>query len=313
MQQFPVLRRGRLKTLQVNLGYRCNQACTHCHVNAGPNRTEMMGDMVLEQVLSLAEKVGIERLDLTGGAPEMHPKFMTAVTRARTAGITVVDRCNLTILEEEGYERLADQMAENRVYVIASLPCYTGDNVDQQRGHGVFAKSIAGLKKLNQVGYGDPSGDLRLDLVYNPQGPTLPPDPETLQSDYRAHLEEMGIYFNEVFSITNMPIKRFKRKLIKEGTYATYMNLLRENYFAPNLEHLMCKELISIDWRGYIYDCDFTQMLDLPLGGKRTHISELHPESLQEGDIAVGEHCFGCAAGRGSSCGGALTRNGGQQ
>ena len=218
-----------------------------------------------------------------------------------------MDRCNLTILEEQGFEDLAAQLAENKVYVVASLPCYTRDNVDRQRGNGVFSKSLLGLKRLNRLGYGDPSGDLRLDLVYNPQGPTLPPEPDSLQGDYRANLEELGIRFNELLSITNMPIKRFKRKLIKDGGYAAYMNLLKRNYFQPNLQRVMCKELISIDWRGYIYDCDFNQMLDLPLGNKRTHISELLPESLQADEIAVGEHCFGCTAGRGSSCGGVLT------
>ena len=202
MQKFPNIQRGQLKTLQVNLGYRCNQACTHCHVGAGPNRTEMMSSVILDQVLCLAEELKIERLDLTGGAPEMHPEFMTAVARASARGITVVDRCNLTILEEQGFEDLAAQLAENKVYVVASLPCYTRDNVDRQRGNGVFSKSLSGLKRLNRLGYGDPSGDLRLDLVYNPQGPTLPPEPDSLQGDYRANLEELGIRFNELLSIT---------------------------------------------------------------------------------------------------------------
>ena len=307
MNQFPGVQRGELKTLQVNLGYRCNQACSHCHVGAGPNRTEVMSNAILSQVLSLAEELRVERLDLTGGAPELHPEFMTAVERARAAGITAVDRCNLTILEEEGFGDLAGQLAENKVYIVASLPCYTRENVDRQRGHGVFVKSLAGLKRLNQLGYGNPTGDLRLDLVYNPQGPTLPPDPDSLENEYRANLKELGVRFNSLLSITNMPIKRFKRKLIRDGEYDEYISLLKRNYFAPNLDHVMCRELISIDWRGYIYDCDFNQMLGLPLGGERTHISDVHLDSLKAGNVVVGEHCFGCTAGRGSSCGGALT------
>ena len=308
MEQFPRIRRGQLKTLQVNLGYRCNQACAHCHVNAGPNRTEVMSNVTLRQVLSLAEKLKIERLDLTGGAPELHPEFVMAIERARAAGITTVDRCNLTILEEEGLGDLAEQLAENKVHIVASLPCYTRDNVDRQRGNGVFVKSLAGIKRLNQLGYGDPAGDLRLDLVYNPQGSTLPPDSDSLENEFRANLEELGVRFNNLLCITNMPIKRFKRKLIRDGEYDEYMSLLKRNYFAPNLERVMCRELISVDWRGYIYDCDFNQMLNLPLGGKRLHIAELNFDSLEASDVVVGDHCFGCAAGRGSSCGGALTR-----
>ncbi|MDH5378477.1 MAG: arsenosugar biosynthesis radical SAM protein ArsS [Gammaproteobacteria bacterium] len=310
VSDFPRIRRGSLQTLQVNLGYRCNQQCLHCHVNASPKRKEEMSKEVIDQVLAFAFRAGVNALDLTGGAPELNPHFRYMVSQAREAGIKVMDRCNLTILNEPGQEDLAQFLAQHQVEVVASLPCYSESNVDEQRGKGVFEGSIEGLKKLNQLGYGKPDSVLILNLVYNPVGPHLPPSQSALQADYKKQLDDQfGIQFNQLFTITNMPIKRFGSTLISRGQFEDYMNLLKENFSQTNLEGVMCKTLISVDWQGYVYDCDFNQMLELSskIGTrKKTHISELVPEELEKSSIVVADHCYACTAGQGSSCGGAL-------
>ena len=310
---FPPISRGRLETLQVNLGYLCNQTCIHCHVNAGPRRKEIMDVDTVHAVLDFLAAQRIETLDLTGGAPEMNPHFRFLVTEARRMGVRVIDRCNLTILEEEGYDDLAEFLAANRVEVVASLPCYLGENVDAQRGKGVFDCSIRALRRLNAAGYGIEDSGLLLTLVYNPQGPSLPPSQEELEASYKRELHlRYGIVFNQLFTITNMPIKRFGSTLISKGKFASYMQLLKQSYSEENLRGVMCRSLISVDWRGYVYDCDFNQMLDLPLRGKcaskdgHTHLSELMGRDLDDNPIVVMDHCYGCTAGQGSSCGGAL-------
>ncbi len=307
---FPALRRMSLETLQVNLGYLCNQTCLHCHVNAGPTRKEIMTRGTIDEILSYLAQSNIKTLDLTGGAPEMNPHFRDLVSGARTLGIKVIDRCNLTILNEEGYEGLAAFLAEQQVEVVASLPCYLEDNVNAQRGKGVFHDSIEGLKKLNALGYGKTDSGLTLNLVFNPQGPALPPSQESLQASYKTHLKEhYEIAFNQLFTITNMPIKRFGSMLISKGQFEEYMTLLRDSYNPDTLGDVMCRSTLSVDWQGYLYDCDFNQMLDLaaPLDKKpRTHISELSTIDLEGQPIIVKNHCYGCTAGQGSSCGGAL-------
>lgn len=305
---FPSIKRAELKILQVNLGYRCNQQCLHCHVNAGPNRKEMMDTETLEFILPVIRARRIGTLDLTGGAPELHHGFRSLVVAARAEGIHVIDRCNLTILFEPGQDGLADFLAGQQVEIIASLPCYSLKNVDQQRGTGVFDKSIAGLMKLNALGYGQDGSDLKLNLVFNPQGASLPPDQQRLQADYKRILyEHFGIVFNELYTIANMPIKRFGSTLISKGQFHDYIQLLKDNFQASNLDHLMCRSLISVDWQGYLYDCDFNQQLGLGMG----HTSHAHLRDLLETEfvgegICVADHCFGCTAGQGSSCGGAL-------
>ncbi|MDH5391721.1 MAG: arsenosugar biosynthesis radical SAM protein ArsS [Gammaproteobacteria bacterium] len=306
---FPAIQRGPLKTLQVNLGYRCNQQCLHCHVDAGPNRKEMMSHENINEIIKLLSSGQIETLDLTGGAPELHPEFRRLVERARALDVHVIDRCNLTILSEPGQQNLAQFLAANQVEVVASLPCYTADNVDGQRGKGVFDASIEGIRQLNQLGYAD-SSDHVLNLVYNPTGAFLPPSQVGLESDYKKQLgEQFAISFNHLFTITNMPIKRFGSTLISKGEFNNYMGLLKASFSANNLQTVMCRDLISIDWQGWLYDCDFNQMLELPLllGGKKKHISELLVEQLQNNDIVIADHCYGCTAGQGSSCGGALS------
>lgn len=311
--RFPALRRNKLETLQVNLGYLCNQQCLHCHVNAGPRRTEIMTRETVEQVLAYLRAANIGALDLTGGAPELNPHFRDIVRTARAQGTRVIDRCNLTILEEPGQEDLAEFLAMQRVEAIASLPCYLEDNVDRQRGKGVFAASIRALRRLNALGYGQPDSGLILNLVYNPQGPSLPPAQGPLQADYKQHLsDEYGIVFNQLFTLANMPIQRFGSTLISKGQFEDYMTLLHEAHQDTNLESVMCRDLISIDWQGYVYDCDFNQMLALPLrlnGRPRTHIKDLMEVNLTGNPIVVKDHCYGCTAGQGSSCGGALVKN----
>ena len=305
---FPAVRRGSLETLQVNLGYLCNLSCVHCHVNAGPTRTEQMDRETVDAVLELAIRRGVETLDLTGGAPELNPHFRYLVTRAVDRGIRVIDRCNLTVLLEPGQEDLAAFLAGHGVEVTASLPCYLEDNVEQQRGRGVYDDSIEALRQLNGLGYGR-TPDLILNLVYNPVGPVLPPPQGALEADYKRELaERFGVTFNQLFTITNMPISRFGAVLLARDEYLPYMQLLRDNFSGDNLATLMCRSLISIDWRGYVYDCDFNQMLDLPvLAADRRHVRDLLHAPVAEGDlVATGEHCYGCAAGQGSSCGGAL-------
>jgi len=307
---FPSISRKPLTVLQVNLGYLCNLSCVHCHVNAGPKRTEMMSRETIEQVLALAESANIHTLDLTGGAPEMHPDFRYLVRAARDRGIEVIDRCNLTILEASGYEDLAEFMAAQQVQITASLPCYLEENVDKQRGKGVFRDSLAALQRLNKLGYGQPDNELLLNLVFNPQDAVLPPDQHKLEQAYKQHLEDKyAIVFNHLYAVTNMPIKRFGSILISQGRFDAYLALLKDNFRAENLDNLMCLDTVSIDWQGYVYDCDFNQMLELPLGAvakPKVHISELHLEHLKDASVATAAHCYGCTAGQGSSCGGAL-------
>ena len=307
---FPALRRGRLQTLQVNLGYRCNQSCLHCHVNAGPNRTEAMDGATVDLVVEVLRARAIGTLDLTGGAPELNPHFRRLVIAARALGVRVIDRCNLTILSEPGQDDLAEFLAAHGVVVIASLPCYSPANVDRQRGDGVFDRSIAGLRVLNALGYGDEASGLVLDLVYNPQGPSLPPPQAALQADYKRELAaHFGIRFNQLLTITNMPIQRFGSTLVSKGQFAGYMQLLKGAYRPENLDTVMCRTLISVDWQGDLSDCDFNQMLGLParLGGKsRAHLRDLLVHDAQGEAIRIADHCYGCTAGQGSSCGGAL-------
>lgn len=308
---FPHIRRGTIETLQVNLGYRCNQSCLHCHVNAGPTRTEEMSANNVDAVIDFIDvSPSVTVLDLTGGAPEMNAHFRRLVKAARARGLRVIDRCNLTILEEPGYEALARFLADHGVEVVASLPCYLGDNVDRQRGKGVFGASIRALQKLNALGYGAPGSGLQLNLVYNPQGPVLPPSQETLEQAYREHLgAEFGIRFNQLFTLANMPIKRFGSMLVSKGQFHDYMRTLRGAHRPENLAAVMCRSLVSVDWRGYLYDCDFNQQLDMPIANvahPRLHLRDATAAMLAGGAIRVADHCYGCTAGQGSSCGGAL-------
>src|SRR5262245_18809797 len=308
---FPAIQRGRIETLQVNVGYKCNQTCVHCHVNAGPSRTEMMDRETVADVIAFLKTSGIRILDITGGAPELNPHFRALVLAGRNLGVHVMDRCNLTVLEQPGQEDTAHFLAANGVEIVASLPCYLEENVDAQRGKGVFEGSIRALKLLNGLGYGKPASGLGLNLVYNPQGPTLPPAQDKLEDAYHRQLEEhYGVVFNRLYVLTNMPIQRFGSMLISKGQFEQYMALLKDAYQPHNLEAVMCRSLISVDWRGYVYDCDFNQMLGLPLrfrGRPRVHLRELAGADLTNNPIVVKDHCYGCTAGQGSSCGGALS------
>ena len=307
---FPALRRRRLETLQVNVGYRCNQSCLHCHVNAGPNRTEEMSGDTVDLVLEVLRARQVPSLDITGGAPELNPHFRELVEGARARGVRVIDRCNLTILEAPGEEGLAEFLAANQVEIIASLPCYTEELVDRQRGKGVYELSIRALRRLNALGYGMDASGLELNLVYNPQGPSLPPPQEKLQADYKRELRDrFGIRFNRLYTLANMPIARFGSMLISKRQFNDYMRLLQESFREENLDAVMCRTLVSVDWQGYVYDCDFNQMLGIPLrvsGRRRVKLSDLIGTHLDGNPIAVKDHCFGCTAGQGSSCGGAL-------
>jgi radical SAM/Cys-rich protein len=306
---FPEVRRGKLDTLQINVGYRCNQSCFHCHVNAGPNRTEEMSGEVADTVLAFLARRRVVKLDITGGAPELNAHFRRLVIEARKLGVSVMDRCNLTILEQPGQEDLAQFLADNRVEIVASMPCYLQDNVERQRGKGVFSGSIRGLKRLNALGYGR-HPKLTLNLVYNPQGPALPPAQAELEADYKRVLgERYGIVFNKLFVLANMPIQRFGSMLVSKGEFDGYLRLLQDAHLDANLYGVMCRSLISVDWQGYVYDCDFNQMLGLPLtrgGRKRLHLAELIDEDISGNPVRVAGHCYGCTAGQGSSCGGAL-------
>jgi len=304
---FPSLQRTELETVQANLGYRCNQACRHCHVDAGPARTEAMDLETVNCVLQFLAESGATTLDLTGGAPELNPHFRHMVIKARELGVRVIDRCNLTVLEEPGFEDLAAFLADWEVEIIASLPCYLEDNVDRQRGRGVFQASIRALRRLNELGYAGLNSNLRLNLVYNPQGARLPPSQSELEAAYRDHLQRhFGIQFTCLYALANMPIQRFAADLSKRGELDRYMKLLRESYREENLPAVMCRSLVSIGWDGTVYDCDFNQMLELPLGRRRTHVRNLTTAALQRETIVTAGHCFGCTAGSGSSCGGAL-------
>jgi radical SAM/Cys-rich protein len=307
---FPRLERRKLTTLQVNLGYTCNQSCLHCHVNAGPTRKEQMSAEIIGEVLHFAAASGIATLDLTGGAPELNPHFRDLVVEARALAIHVMDRCNLTILEEPGQEDLGEFLASHAVEVVASLPCYLKENVDGQRGDGVYETSVRALRRLNALGYGKGDARLPLNLVYNPTGPYLPPAQCGLEADYKRELQaRFGIVFDRLFTITNMPIARFGSTLLSKGRFEEYMQLLRDAYREENLDQVMCRDLISVDWQGLVYDCDFNQMLGLPLswsGRGHTHLSDLMGNDLAGNPIVVADHCYGCTAGQGSSCGGAL-------
>lgn len=303
---FPAISRLQLETLQINLGYLCNLSCLHCHVNAGPKRKEVMTRETVDQVISFLKTQKVNTLDLTGGAPEMNPHFRELVMVARSLGIKVTDRCNLTILQEPGYEQTAQFLADQQVEIEASLPCYLEDNVDQQRGNGVFQQSIKTLQQLNQLGYGiDPA--LSLNLMYNPQGPSLPPAQTELEVAYKQHLkDEHGVVFNNLYTITNMPIQRFGSTLVSKGHFEGYMQLLRDSYKPENLKTVMCRTILSVDWQGFVYDCDFNQMLKVPMPSGKKHIKDITAMSLENNPISVLEHCYGCTAGQGSSCGGAL-------
>ncbi len=308
---FPPLRRGALDTLQVNLGYLCNQQCLHCHVAAGPGRTELMSRETVDQVIGFLGASSITTLDLTGGAPEMNPHFRDLVRAARECGIRVIDRCNLTILLEPGFEDLAGFLAGQSVEITASLPCYLEDNVDQQRGKGVHARSIEALRRLNALGYGREGSGRVLNLVYNPLGPSLPPAQGPLEAAYKTELaSRYGIVFDRLYALANMPIQRFGSTLISRGTFDGYLDLLRNAHRPDNLDSVMCRSLLSVDWQGYLYDCDFNQMLGLGLPlvpGRRTHLADLAGLELGGRPIEVRNHCYGCTAGQGSSCGGSLS------
>ena len=307
---FPAIARGQLQTLQVNVGYRCNQSCVHCHVNAGPNRTEEMDGGTVDLVLNFLDRQRVITLDITGGAPELNAHFRRLVTAARDMGVKVMDRHNLTVQEQPGQDDLADFLAANQVEVVASMPCYLQDNVDKQRGKGVYDGSVRALKRLNALGYGRDGSGLTLNLVYNPLGPALPPSQAELEADYKRVLaERFGIVFNSLFTLANMPIQRFGAILLAKGEFDGYLDKLTHAHRAENLDGVMCRSLLSVDYRGYVYDCDFNQMLDLPLarGGRAlTHLSDLLDDDVAGNPIRVAGHCFGCTAGQGSSCGGAL-------
>jgi radical SAM/Cys-rich protein len=308
---FPALRRERVETLQVNLGYRCNQACLHCHVAAGPNRTEEMPADVVEDVLRFLAAHAVPVLDVTGGAPELHPLFRSLVARARALGAEVIDRCNLTILEEPGQEDLATFLAAARVRIVASLPCYLEANVDRQRGRGTYGKSIRALRRLNALGYGRGTTGLELDLVYNPLGPTLPPPQAALERDYARELAARhGVTFDRLLTLANMPVGRFRAALASAGALDAYVERLRAAHRDENLGQVMCRTLVSVDWQGTVYDCDFNQMLGVPFAGAgrpRSRLRELLATPLDGSPIQVAEHCFGCTAGQGSGCSGALS------
>ena len=302
--EFPAIERGRITTLQLNLGYRCNLSCIHCHVNAGPRRTETMDRETMQLALKVGQKLGVSILDLTGGSPEMNVDFRWLVETAKAQGLHVMDRLNPTIMEEPGYEWVGDFLAAHQVEAVASLPCYSQGNVDEQRGDGVFESSIKALRKLNALGYAMPGSDLVLNLVYNPNGAFLPPAQAQLEVQYRQLLgDNFGIHFNRLYALANMPIQRFGSWLLSKGKFTDYMETLRNAHQDANLDGVMCRSTLSVGYDGEVYDCDFNQMLKLPLAGraKNTHLRD-----LLEQDIGVAGHCFGCTAGQGSSCGGAL-------
>jgi len=294
--------------LQINLGKLCNLACHHCHVDAGPKRTEIMLWPVMEKILDWAQDAKIERVDLTGGAPELNPNFRRFCDRLIAMGIEITSRCNITVLFEPNQQDLAEWYAQRRIRLVCSLPCYTEDNVDAQRGKGVFDKSIAGLQLLNSLGYGMPQSELSLDLVYNPIGAFLPPAQEGLEQDYRTMLSDnFNIQFSNLLAITNIPINRFAHALQRDGEIEDYQHLLVSNFNAETLDGLMCRHLINLDWLGQVYDCDFNQMLEIPMSGAAPRfLWDMAIDDVAGQSIATNRHCFGCTAGSGSSCGGVL-------
>ena len=307
VSSFPAIQRDELTTLQINIGYRCNQSCFHCHVNAGPNRREAMTSDTIQLVLEFMQKHAVSTLDITGGAPELHPEFRNLVRQTRALGVRVIDRCNLTVLELDDQRDTAEFMAAEQVEIVASLPCYLENNVDAQRGDGVFDDSIKALRKLNALGYGDEQSGLILNLVYNPQGANLPPPQTDLEASYKKQLaQNYGVIFNQLYTLTNMPIARFGSTLVSKGRFNSYMQLLKNSHRDENLDSVMCRNLISVDYRGYVFDCDFNQMLKLPIAGEHRHIKDLLNFDFKNKNIAVADHCYGCTAGQGSSCGGAL-------
>ncbi|NRB37380.1 MAG: arsenosugar biosynthesis radical SAM protein ArsS [Pseudomonadales bacterium] len=301
------LRRDKITTLQLNIGKRCNQACHHCHVESGPDHTENMNGESIDRLLTLLEQdKNILTVDITGGAPELNPHFRRFVTAIRAMGKKVINRCNLTILFEAGQEDTANFLADQGIHIVASLPCYSQKNVDAQRGKNVFEKSIQALQLLNALGYGTDE-NLKLDLVYNPGGAFLPPPQQQLERDYKDKLfQDFGIQFNQLYAITNMPIKRFEHQLHRDGLLEDYMQLLLDNFNPDALDNVMCKNQISIGFDGAIYDCDFNQMLDIPVSGKTLDIFSIQRFDDINTFIAVADHCFACTAGSGSSCGGSL-------
>jgi len=305
---FDGLQRSTVDTLQINVGKVCNQACHHCHVEAGPKRTESMTRETAERVLLLLQNTPeVESIDITGGAPELNPNFRALVREGRRLGKRVIDRCNLTVLLEPGFEDLAEFLRMYEVDVIASLPCYTAENVDKQRGRGVFERSIRALQLLNGLGYGQPWSSLQLDLVFNPGGASLPPPQQALEADYKTRLRlDFGIEFGHLLTLTNMPIRRFSDYLVRIGKQEDYGKLLADNFNAATVEQVMCRRLISVSWDGRLYDCDFNQMLELPSPGRYSiwDIDSFRP--VAQSSIQLGDHCFGCTAGAGSSCGGQL-------
>lgn len=296
------------QVLQINVGKQCNQTCSHCHVDAGPERREIMTRDTMEACLRVLDGTSIDTVDITGGAPEMNPDFRWLVVQSRQRNCRVIDRCNLTILLAPGYEDLPEFLAENKVDIIASLPCYLEENTDAQRGRGVYQKSIAALKRLNALGYGQPDSRLSLTLVFNPIGPKLPASQESLEAAYRRELfERFGIVFTRLFTITNLPISRFLESLHKEGKVESYLQMLVEAFNPETIPGLMCRNTLSVDWQGYLYDCDFNQMLELPVASPNTrHVSQFDLDQLATRTIVTGRHCFGCTAGAGSGCTGAI-------
>jgi len=307
---FPAISRRKTEILQINIGLRCNQTCVHCHVNSSPKRTEKMDEATIAAVYDYVKNSDVHTLDITGGAPELHPQFRELVVKIRALNINVIDRCNLTILSEPDQEDLAEFLAEQEVEIVASLPCYQKENVDKQRGKGVFELSIEGLQQLNHLGYGKPNSNLTLHLVHNPQGPELPPAQAPLEAAYKKRLmHDFGIEFNQLFTLSNMPINRFGSTLVANGTFHDYISLLKKSHDNDNLDNVMCRNMVSVDWQGLVYDCDFNQMLGLNITNenKQLHISDLKNSSLEGDSITVLDHCYGCTAGQGSSCGGALS------
>lgn len=305
------LSRVDLQTVQINMGKLCNLACAHCHVDAGPNKKkENMNETTVRRIVELLsqENLSVRTVDLTGGAPELNPHFKYLVQTATKLGYHVIDRCNLTVLFEKGQEDTAEFLSDQGVEIVASLPCYSSENVTKQRGNGVFDKSIKALQMLNDLGYGKKKG-LQLNLVYNPVGAVLPPDQKQLQDQYKEKLwNDFNISFNQLFTITNMPIKRFLFDLKRKGLEQEYWNILHDHFNASSLNGVMCRFLISISWDGKLYDCDFNQMLGLPILNSQKNIWDLKSFNDLEGiDIEVGNHCYGCTAGAGSSCTGSLT------